>query len=78
MLPDADADVVLNRGEAMHKVIEVSIFGMTVSVDTRTQIPKAVGSYDALIGGAYQALNAAKHGGRKQVQSGTGMRTGYH
>ena len=77
VLPDADADVVLNWGEAMRKAIEASTFGMTVSVGTLTRIPKAVGSYDALIGGADQALYAAKHGGRKQVQSGAGMRTGY-
>jgi len=77
VLPGADADVALNRREAMRMSIEASTFGMTVSVGTRTQISKAVGSYDALIGGADQVLYAAKHGGRNQVQSRVGMRTGY-
>ena len=77
VLPGADADVALNRGEAMRKVIEASTFGMTVSIGICTRIPKAVVSYDAFIGGADQVLYAAKHGGRNQVQSRVGMRTGY-
>lgn len=77
VLPGADADVALNRGEAMRKAIEASTFCLAISVGIFTRIPKAVESYDALVGGADQALYATKHGGRNQVQSGAGMRTGY-